>query len=435
MSQARAATHDQGLPPHDLEAERAVIGACLVSKQALVRVVSELEPKDFYSEDHRLIFSAIKGAARENEEVDSLLVRQHLPKGKTEAYVMQLIESVPTASNATRYSAIVLSASRARVALDIAERVKQTCLLGSPDEYAQAPQRAIAALENLLRRHHSGGAAPISEALEDLAGWLDEIRKNEGVTGLRTGIGKLDLALKGLNKGRLYIVAGRPGSKKSLLCGQIGLSVARQKKRVLLQSTEMRKEQYMRRLAVASAGVDATRVEEGSISNEESSRIFREGAKMNDLPFFIADVGTQTVADVRRNVIRYEPDLLIVDYLQRLMPDDRRASRYEQVSQISFDIDRIKNDFEIPVLSAAQLSRAVEQRQNKRPMLSDLRDSGTVEQDADAVAMLYNPAMYEDDAPEDVLEISLEKNRHGSLFEANLHVEPGMWITDKRMVS
>jgi replicative DNA helicase len=123
-----------------------------------------------------------------------------------------------------------------------------------------------------------------------------------------------------------------------------------------------------------------------------------------------------------------------VDYLQRLSPssDTRKASRYEQVSQISLDVDRIKKDFEIPVVTAAQLSRAVEMRSVKRPMLSDLRDSGTVEQDADVVVMLYKPSAYEDDAPDDQLEFSVEKNRHGSLFEATLYMDEGMWLNEKR---
>lgn len=423
------------VPPHDLDAERAVLGACLVSEKALALSLAELSPVDFYAETHRVIYAAIKAAARTGavdhvSVADELKNVEELERTGGRQYVFQLVESVPTAVNAHRYAKIVVAASKARGAIDAAERLKESCY-GRPDEYAEAPQRAIAELEEVLRRDSSEGARPIRDGLDELATWMHEARENKGITGIRTGIPKLDQALKGLNPGRLYIVAGRPGAGKSLVCGQICLSAARRGKRVLLQSPEMRLHEYLRRLATASAGVSGERVEEGKVTKEEEKRIFAEGAKMHDLPFFVDDRGTQTVADIRRNVVRYEPDLLVVDYLQRLMPDDRRPDRYLQVSQMSFDLDRIKKDFDIPVVAAAQLSRAVEQRHDKHPMLSDLRDSGSLEQDADAVVMLFRPSHYAD-APENELEFRVEKNRHGSLFNATLFIEEGMWITDQR---
>lgn len=434
MTQPRAATRDQGLPPHDLYAERAVVGACLVSDKALARLLPELEPTDFYSEEHRVIFSAIRAAARENERIDEVLVAGHLEGSSAKASLFRMIESVPTASNATRYAKVVLDAAKARAALDAADRLKETILNGTPEEYALAPEKGVAELEEIVKRDRSGGAKPLSEGLDELAEWLSEARKNQGVTGVRSGIGKLDLALKGFNPGRFYVLAGRPGSGKSLVSAQIGLTAARQGYRVLLQSPEMRLHEYLKRLATASAGINAESIEAGVFTEEEGKRVFLEGAKTSDLAFFVDDRGTQTVADIRRNVVRYEPDLLIVDYLQRLMPDDRRVSRYEQVSQMSFDLDRIKKDFGIPVLAGAQLSRKLEERRNKRPMLSDLRDSGAIEQDADAVIMLYRPSHYEEDAPENELEFAVEKNRHGPLAQAKLKISQGMWVTDERMV-
>ncbi|QIN79625.1 AAA family ATPase [Rubrobacter marinus] len=428
-----------GEPAFDLDAERAVLGACLVSNAALSRLVGELEAEDFWREGHRVLWEAIRAAAREHDEIDHLLVAEKLPKGKDyRGALFSLIESVPTAVNAFRYAEIVLSASRARRALAAADRLKEACLSGEPETYESAPERAMAELEGVVRRDPKGGARAIAEGVDDLVAWLDEAREHGGVTGLRTGIPKLDRAVKGLNPGRLYLVAGRPGAGKSLLCAQIAATVARQGKRVLLQSPEMGLEDYLRRLATASAGVSGERVEEGKITHEEAKRIVREATKLAGCALYVDDRGTQTVADVRRNVLRYEPDLLVVDYLQRLMPEPeaREASSYEQVSRISFDLDRIKKDFGIPVVAAAQLSRANEQRggKHKRPILSDLRASGQIEQDADVVAMLFRTSHYED-APEDELEIALEKNRHGSLFEATLYLDAGLWISDGRRFS
>lgn len=424
-------------PPFDLDAERAVLGACLVSKAALQRLAGELEAVDFWREEHRVLWQAIRAAAREHDEIDHVLVAEKLPSGKDHrARLFALVESVPTAANAFRYGRIVLAASRARKALDAADRLRQACLSGEPETYQDAPQRAMTELEGIVRHDPREGARPIGEGLDELAVWLHEARENKGVTGLRTGIAKLDKALKGLNPGRLYLIAGRPGAGKSLLCAQIAATVARQGARVLLQSPEMRLHEYLRRLATAAAGISGERVEDGDVSDEEAKKIHLEAAKLSDAPLYVDDRGTQTVSDVRRNVLRHEPDLLVVDYLQRLMPEPemRSAKKYEQVSQISFDLDRIKKDFGIPVIAAAQLSRANEQRggKDKRPILSDLRDSGTIEQDADVVAMLYRPSHYDNAAAEDEIEIALEKNRHGSLFEGRLYIGSGMWLSDAR---
>lgn len=425
--------------PVNLHAERAVLGACLSSDKALSKVVALLQAPDFYSEVHRTLFGAIKAAAREHVKVDGVLVAGYLSDKRHKSLLFEVVSSLPNAANAVRYAADVKTAAQARRAMDIADRITERCCSGVAEEYEGAARRGLKELEELVRtgsgKLESIEDAQIASDLDDLANWLEECQKNEGITGIRTGIAKLDKALKGLHPARMYIFAGRPGSGKSLLSGQIGLSVARQGKRVLMSSTEMTREQYIRRLACASAGIDAERVEDGNFTNEERRKIFNEAASMNRLPFYIRDHGTQTVDDVRADVMRYEPDLLIVDYLQRLMPMDRRASRYEQVSQISFDLDRIKKDFSIPVIAAAQLSRAVDSRNDKRPVMSDLRDSGTIEQDADAIGMLYRPSHYHDNEDESLIHFELEKNRHGSLFACDLYTDDAKWISDKRSFS
>lgn len=420
--------------PKNLDAERAVLQACFATDKALTRIVSMLEPSDFYSEINRVLFSAIKAAAREGRNVQLPTVYRFLPSEEYKTSLADLAMGHPTGANAHLYAKDVLEAAKARRVMDIADRLKTACSSGSPDEYEGAHLRAIGELESLVRSDRANDAAkPIGDCLEDLAAWLDEATENGGVTGIRSGIPALDNVTKGLKAGRMYVLAGRPGSGKSLLAAQIGLSAARnQGKRVLLCSTEMEASQYMARLACAIAGVDPERFESGKAQKADKERVLFAGAEIRGLPYMIADGGSQSVDDVRAAVMRYEPDLLIVDYLQRLMPINRNASRYEQVSQVSFDLDRIKNDFSIPVIAAAQLNRAVDSRNDKRPLMSDLRDSGTIEQDADYIGMLYRPSQYDDDADPDVIHFELEKNRHGRLRGANLHTGPGMWISDQR---
>ena len=413
-----------GSVPRDLDAERAVLGACLTSPEALSKVVGELETREFYSETHRRVFSAIKAAAREHREIDQVVVGPYLPEEADRAFIFGLLESVPGHTNALKYAKVVREAAAARELLDVADRMKERAASG---DFEDAPAYALSEIEAVLRRGR-GGARPIGEDVESVEALIREAHEHQGVTGIRTGIGKLDLAVKGLNPGRFYVVAGRPAMGKSLVCGQIALTAARRGSRVLLQSPEMGGGEYLQRLAVATSGVSAEEAHDGKLSGEAQSAVMSAAMEIGGLPFFIDDRGTQTVADIRRNVLRYEPDLVIVDYLQRLVPDDYRLSRYEQVSQISYDLDRIKKDFDVPVVAAAQLSRAVEQRSDKHPMLSDLRDSGTVEQDADGVVMLYRPHYYDSDAEPARLEMHLEKNRHGPTVETAVEMTQSLWV-------
>jgi replicative DNA helicase len=423
--------------PKNIPAEEKAIAACLShNERARSIVLSMLTAKDFYSEVYRLIFAAIEKAElnrEEYEKVNDSNVSRYLDRDALKDIVKQIYESFPTGSNAHLYARDVLAASKARRAMDISDRLKASLGSGISEEYPQSVHAAYSDLGELISNDpHSRRAIPVSGDLEDMAQWLHRCRTNEGVTGIRTGLAHIDNALKGLQPGRLYVLAGRPGSGKSLLVGQIGLEAARQGNRVLLCSPEMDRFEYLRRLACAAAGVSAEDVEDGKFSAEDQARILEEADKMSGLDFLVYDHGSQTVQDIRAQIMRHQPDLLIVDYLQRLMPEDRRVGRYEQVSQISFDLDRIKKDFHIPVVAAAQLNRSVDSRNDKRPVMSDLRDSGTIEQDADAIGMLYRPGHYDSDEDPNVIKFGLEKNRHGSLWHDNLYTDEALWIRDNR---
>lgn len=277
------------------------------------------------------------------------------------------------------------------------------------------------------------GAAGFGYIADDYADWLYTLRNSKGVTGIRTGIARLDQSIYGLNKGCSYIIAARPSVGKSLLCGMTALVAARQGHRVLLQSPEMSSRQYAHRLICYMANVDYFASMNGKNTEADDDRCLKAMLELASLPIAIDEISSQSTKRVREEVERHEPDLLIVDYLQFLRPDDPRAPRVNQVGQISRDLTSIKGDYNIPVLIAAQLNRGVEHRgPTSEPMLSDLRDSGELEQDADAVVFLHRPDMGKKDPYDEEIKLLCRKNRQGQLFNVDLSFVRGQqWLTDQ----
>lgn len=417
--------------PHDLYAERAVLGACLVSPHALTVVLSSLVAEDFYSEEHRRMFRAIYAAAEDHKHVDHVVARPYTDE-ETGKALLDLYDSVPTASNAALYARDVKKAATARRVLDAADRIKEKCL---SDDYADAALFALSQMEGIAGEGADAGARTYAASLAAFQELLSERRKNEGVTGIRTGLSRMDRALGGLNQGSSYVIAARPGVGKSLVIGQIAQTAANQGYRVLLQTPEMSAVQYLDRIAHSLAGVDYESALAGCSDAVQDARVLSAAGVISNLPLYIDDHGTQTVSRVRANVMRFKPDLLLVDYLQYVTPDESfaRAPRSQQVGQVSRGLTRIKSDFDIPVVLAAQLNRALEARQDKRPNLSDLRDSGEIEQDADAVMFLHRPGRWDADAPQDELEIHCEKWRFGSLWQTTVYLKSGAnWLLNTR---
>lgn len=361
---------DHRLAPHDLDAERAVLGACLVSSSALSAVLSILEATDFYSERHRAMYRAIYDAAQDHKEVDHVVARPYADEETANA-LLDLYASVPTAANASLYARDVKRAAVARQTLDAADRIREQCLSG---DHKDALAFALAQFEGLARDEGDAGAQTYAAALDEFDKLLARRRKEKGITGIHTGIGAMDRALGGLNRGTSYIFAARPGIGKSLLVGQIAQAAANQGYRVLLQTPEMSELQYLDRIAHAVAEVDYDRAYTGDITDAEEAAIKGAARVLAKLPLYVDDRGTQTVARIRSNVMRFKPDLLLVDYLGYVTPDDPSSMRTHQIGQISRGLTRIKSDFDIPVILAAQLNRDLERRVIKRPNLADLRD-------------------------------------------------------------
>lgn len=417
------------IPPRDERAEDYVLGACLVSRAALSQVIPLLEAEDFYFEANRKIYAAIRAASRDHEEIDDVVIRRYADEATREE-VFRLIEGVPTASNAGEYAREVKEASLARRVLEASDRIKQRCF---SHDYSDAPAYAMGQIQAVSSDTEDEGVAPLGAASGELRELIAARREGKGITGIPTGIKWLDRGLHGLNPGCSYIIAARPGVGKSLVIGQIALHAAYANYRVLLQSPEMSRMQYLDRLAHGAAGVDYERAQNGKITDREESDINAAAGMIGKLPLFVDDYGTQTAARARANVMRHKPDLLLVDYIQYMTPDDARANRNQQVGQVSRDLTRIKSDFHIPVVLAAQLNRDIKSQKDKRPALWDLRDSGELEQDADAVVFLHRESRFDSSAPEDEIEFLCQKFRNGGLWHRTCYLSPGAnWVVSER---
>lgn len=422
------------VPPHDLDIERTVLGACMVNETAMLHNIGELQPEDFYSQTYREIFIAIRAAARDNlTQIDHVSILPYLPREIPDlrSTIFQMMDSVPHAVNNSLYSRDLAALGRARRALDVGLRLVEDCY-GERDNWLQAPENAIGQLASLTQAATKGGGPrALKESVEGFRERLLKARENEGIIGLRTMVDKLDNLIKGLRDGHYYVIGGRPAMHKSALLGQIALNIARQGKRVLIQSPEMDRDTYLWRMAVSTSGLNAERINDGDYTDAELDRLMERAFEIGELPIFVDDAGTQTVERVRLNCLRFDVDIVFVDYVQKMTPDSSKASREEQISQLSQGLVTIGKDLGLPVVVAAQLSRSLESRPklfDKRPMLSDLRSSGQIEQDADAVLFNFRPGYYSEDYPDSELEVEVAKNRHGSTGRALMMIRPSQWI-------
>lgn len=294
-------------------------------------------------------------------------------------------------------------------------------------------KEALSAARRFLAPHDpaTDGASSFEYALDDYTKLLNLRTKHGGVTGIRTGIPKIDEGIHGLNKGYSYIIAARPNVGKSLLAGQIALAAAQRGRRVLLQTPEMSAVQYLDRFACYVSGVNYFDAQDGRINQAEKARLIAASELISELPLVVDEWGGQSVERIRQNIELHEPELVVVDYLQYLVPEDNRASRNQQVGQISRGLSRLKSEYNLPVLIAAQLNRGSEHRQAPEPLLADLRDSGELEQDADIVMMLHRPDMADPsvDAQDEVVNIICRKNRMGQLWHVKARFVPGQqWL-------
>ncbi len=388
--------------PHNEEIEQSVLGAILIDKDT-INIVSEIiRPVHFYSDLHGLIYDAMLALYEERKPIDILTVTETLKRKKQyskvdPSYLTDLVNIVPTAANAESYAHIVKENATKRFLIKAGTELAE---LGYQDDkdVKELLDRAEASIFSISQGNLTRGFIPIKQTLTESFDRIDELHKRGvGMRGVRTGFPDLDNTLSGMQNANLIILAARPGQGKTALVLNIAQHIAvREKIPVGIFSLEMSKEELVDRLLVAQADVDAWRLKTGKLSENDFDKLTVAMGQLAEAPLFIDDTPGLSLIEMRskarRLQLEHKVGLIIVDYLQLVDPGKKYENRVQEVSVVSQNLKNLARELNIPVLSASQLSRAVEHRGgDKRPQLADLRESGAIEQDADVVMFIYRP--------------------------------------------
>lgn len=416
-----------GIPPHDIDAERSVLGALLIDPDAIVKIVEFLHAKHFYRNSHEHIYEAIFNLYEKREPADLITVPDELKRIKAldkaggVAYLTELVNSVPTAANVEHYARIIRDHALRRSLIQAAAEINE--IAQSNDEIDTMLDEAEQTLFAVSQEKVHQDFIPISETLEVTFERLDELSKTKGaIRGVPTGLKALDRMLSGLQKENLIIVAARPSVGKSSLAINIGQYAATvHKKGVAFFSLEMGKEQIVDRMISAQGDIENWRITTGNLEADDFEKYSIAAGELAEATFYIDDTPGIGVMEMRtkarRLMIDKQIDLIMVDYLQ-LVKGRHLESRVQEVSEISQALKNLARELKVPVLAISQLSRAVEQRGgDKRPQLSDLRDSGSIEQDADIVMFLYRP----DEENRESYSLIIAKHRNGATGEIPMY--------------
>jgi replicative DNA helicase len=435
------------IPPHNLEAERSVIGALLLAGERIPEVSEILRPEDFHDPRHTMLFESLLRLSESNLPVDFIHLGDGLKEsGKFQAvggneYLVELAGQVTSAAHILHHARMVSDAATLRrlivEATGIVEEAYQARLSG--EGVRELLDDSEHRIFEVARSGSTGSADPIREALEETFRTIDA-KTHHGLTGLTTGYYELDEKLCGLNKGDLVILAARPSMGKTAFALNVVENSATSRPEwldrqpvVLLFSLEMGKQQIASRMLCSRARVDAHKLRTGRIPEDEYALLSEAAGELGNSRIFIDDTPGMTVMGMRgrsrRIMAQHGLDLVIVDYMQ-LMTHPGAESRQMEISAISRSLKALARELEVPVIALSQLSRAVENREKKRPMLSDLRESGSIEQDADVVMMLYRPEYYLGDEcpPEErgKAEVIIAKHRNGPTGEVKLQFFPSI---------
>lgn len=425
------------LPPQNPEAEQSVLGSLLLDRDAIIKIADILVADDFYDDKHRMIYRSILRLYDERASIDILTVSNKLDEGSSlektggMGYLTTLVNSVPSAANVVHYAQIVRRKGTLRRLISQATEIVNLGYQESndiEDILDQAEQKLFSVSQKSLKQNFVG----ISDILHETFDRLDELHREKGkLRGIPTGFNDLDSKLGGLQNSDLIILAARPSMGKTSLALDIVRQVAmNEKKAVGIFSLEMSKDQLVDRLLAAQADVDLWKMRTGRLSDvgpdNDFERIGHALGQLSEAPIFIDDSGSMNIMELRTKARRlqaeHDLDLIVVDYLQ-LMQGRSTDNRVQEVSEISRSLKILAKELNIPVLALSQLSRAVEQRGgDKKPQLSDLRESGSIEQDADVVLFIYRDDMYtgKESKKPNVAEILIRKHRNGPTGEIEL---------------
>ena len=418
------------VPPHSLEAEEALLGSALLSRDAVSRLMEEVRPADFYSPSNQTVYEAMKGLFDTGKPIDTVTVSELIFKDSKNAtsinasYIARLVDNVPSSANFERYIEIVLEHSHRRKLLKASGRIELLAMAMDKEIHSvldEAEQTIFTASDDAI----GDGLVGVTDVLEGAIERIEEIEnRGTGLSGLPTYFTDLDNYLSGLQEGNLAVIASRPSMGKSSLALNIGTNVAKEGKVVAFFSLEMTKEELVQRVLFSEAKVTSGDARKGQLGPEKWSRVVEAASKVNNLPLYFDDAPVITVTDIRAKSRRLKSakslDLIIVDYLQ-LMQSSSGDNRQQEIAEISRNLKNLARELKVPILALSQLNRAAEAREDKRPRLGDLRESGAIEQDADIVMMLYRDDYYNPgtDVP-GVAEVNIVKNRTGMTGKVEL---------------
>lgn len=421
-------------PPHSREAEESVIGAVLLSEEAVNEVMDVIHPEDFYVPAHQAIFEAMRELFDSSQAIDAVTVSELLRRrGELEKiggiqYLTRLVDIVPSTSNVAYYAGIVEEHAKRRELIRAGASVTDIAF-NVDEEIATVLDRAEQAVLGVAEKRASQTLFEVGPMFNDVLEHIEMLeQQGSDLTGLATGYVDIDRKLAGLQPANLVVVAARPAMGKSSLALGIAINVAAQDEPVALFSLEMSKEELVQRILSSVGKVDSMKLRSGQLG-PLWQRVVDAAGRMYQAPIFIDDSPVVTVTDIRAKCRRLKRkrglSLVVVDYLQ-LMQASNRENRQQEISEITRNLKNLARELEVPIIAVSQLNRSLESREDKRPRLSDLRESGAIEQDADVVMFIYRHEYYhpEDQDKKGIAEVIVAKHRAGSTGPVEMTFQP-----------
>lgn len=424
------------VPPHSIEAEQAVLGSIMLDNSVWETVSDRVTANDFYRHDHRLIFAAVAALAERNQPFDVITLSEHLEcEGRLEeagglAYLGLIAKETPTAANVRAYADIVREHAVLRGLIHVGTSIADIAFnpegRRSEELLDEAERRVFEIAEQGARARQ--GFAPLRDLLTQAVDRIDMLHeRDDPITGLPTGYNDFDELTSGLQAGDLVIIAARPSmGKTSLALNMAEYAALKRKLPVAIFSMEMPGEQLTMRLLSSLGRIDQQRLRTGRLNEDDWPRLSSAVAMLSDAPIFIDDSAALSPGDIRaraRRLMREQKSLglIVVDYLQLMQVPGSNENRTTEISEISRGLKALAKELSVPVIALSQLNRGVEQRPNKRPVMSDLRESGAIEQDADLIAFIYRDEVYNEDTSEKgIAEVIVSKQRNGPIGTVRL---------------
>jgi replicative DNA helicase len=418
------------VPPHSEEAEQAVLGAMMLSGEAIAQVADiGLKAEDFYRSGHRAVYEALNDLYARGQPVDVVTTKEELlRRGSLESvggalYLQHLVENVATPASASHYGRIVGDHALLRRLITAAGEILHSAyeVPGDPEGFAEEAEGRVYAVS---RRHERDQVVPLRALVHQSMEDLERIHERTGLVGLSTGFRDLDELLQGLQRANLIVVAARPGIGKSSLVTNIARNVAVAGGTVALFSLEMSRVEIGMRLLCSEARVQWHKVRAGMVAADDWGRIVEAAEILDPAPLFIVDTGNVTIVDIRAKARRMKSqhnlDLIIVDYLQLMSSHQRVDNRQQEVAEISRSLKLLAKELDVPIIAVSQLNRDPERRTDKKPQLADLRESGAIEQDSDVVMFIHRDPLSEEDQARNAAEVIIAKHRNGPVGKITL---------------